>query len=106
MAMLINVAMFNVNRPHPPNFREAELERLLADAFRRAAWKMTVRQRGRDQIAFPAVANRKHRYAVEFKATSEGRGDRLIPLLAQAILTVSAALRRRFEFDRVSMFPV
>jgi len=76
--------------PHPPNFREAELEMLLADAFRRAGWKMTIRQLVHDQIADLAVANRKHRYAVEFKAASEGRGDRLIPLLAQAILEVRA----------------
>jgi len=78
---------------HPPNFREAELERLLAGAFRQAGWKMTIRQLVHDRIVDLAVANRKYRYAVEFKAASEGRGDRLIPLLAQAILEVRAKAR-------------
>jgi hypothetical protein len=72
------------------SFREAEFERLLADAFRKAAWKVTVQHRDHDQRFDLFVANRKHRYAVEFKAASEGRGDRLIPLLAQAILEAQA----------------
>ena len=37
-----------------------------------------------------SVVKQKHRYAIEFKTASEGRGDRLIPLLAQAILEAQA----------------
>src|SRR5258708_6407388 len=92
MAMLIIMAMLNTDSD-PFNFREAELERLLADAFRRAGWKTIGRQRSHDRTVDLAVANKKHRYAVEFKTASEGRRDRLIPLLAQAILEVTAKAR-------------
>jgi hypothetical protein len=60
-------------------------ERLLLDAFRSAGWKV-VRPPASPDSADALVSNAKGRYAVVLKAASEGRRDRLIPLLAQAIL--------------------
>jgi hypothetical protein len=101
MAMLTILAMLygRVSKNVMPsairqsNSREAVFERLLADAFRKAAWRVTVQHRDHDQMFDLSVANQKHRYAIEFKAASEGRGDRLIPLLAQAILEAQAKAR-------------
>jgi hypothetical protein len=78
---------------HQSSFRKAEFERLLADTFRKAAWKVTAAHRNHGKVADLAVAKQKHRYAIEFKAASEGRGDRLIPLLAQVILEAHARKR-------------
>src|SRR5205807_9299096 len=78
---------------HQSNFREAELERLLAEAFRKGSWKVIAEHRNHDQMLDLSVVKQKHRYAIEFKTASEGRGDRLIPLLAQAILEAQAKAR-------------
>lgn len=75
------------------NFREAEFERLLAGVFRKAAWKVTAERGHYDQMIDLVAANKKHRYVVECKMASEGRGDRLIPLLAQAILEAQVKAR-------------
>ncbi len=76
---------------HQSTFREAEFERLLTDAFLKAAWK--VEHHRHDQIIDLVVANHRQMYVVEWKMASEGRGDRLIPLLAQAILEAQAKAR-------------
>ena len=72
--------------------KEAEFESLVADLFRRAGWEV-LRQpqvQGADLI----VVSGDRRYVVELKRSSEGRRDRLIPLLSQAILQVQAAKQR------------
>src|SRR5438046_9881361 len=72
--------------------KEAEFESLVADLFRRAGWEV-LRQpqvQGADLI----VVSGDRRYVVELKRCSEGRRDRLIPLLSQAILQVQAPKQR------------
>jgi hypothetical protein len=60
-------------------------EGLLFDAFRSAGWKVA-RPSANHDAADALVSNAKGRYSVVLKAASEGRRDRLVPLLAQAIL--------------------
>jgi Holliday junction resolvase len=57
-------------------------ERNIADLFRKAGWSVV------DQVNGPDLLIRKGNvaYAVEVKRSSEGRADRLVPLMAQAIL--------------------
>jgi Restriction endonuclease len=68
----------------------AEFESILADVFRKAGWRVhrpsSVRDMGVDLVL---DANEK-RYVVQLKVSSEGRRDRLIPLLSQAILQARA----------------
>ncbi len=69
-------------------------ERLLAESFRRAHWRVRLRPSvGEMRPDFVVDAGGKT-YIVELKRTSEGRGDRLIPLLSQAILQVQAITRQ------------
>jgi hypothetical protein len=65
---------------------EADLERLLADAFRRVSWRVHRSRSGRDLRPDLIVEGAGKKYLIEFKRSSEGRSDRLIPLLSQAIL--------------------
>lgn len=63
----------------------------VADLFRSHAWKVTLpplRAAGGPDLI---VAQGATRFAVEVKALSEGRPDRVIPLLSQAILQSQAA---------------
>jgi hypothetical protein len=83
----------SVLRPLPqPDPVEGEFEQLLADAFRQSGWKIQARPLS-DEGAGLVAAKGKFRYAVALKKSSEGRKDRLIPLLAQAILEAQAAVR-------------
>jgi len=69
-----------------------EFESLVAGLFRRAGWKVLCQPQvwGADLI----IDSGDRKYVVELKRSSEGRRDRLIPLLSQAILQVQAAKRR------------
>jgi hypothetical protein len=72
--------------------KEPEFESLLVNLFRRAGWEV-LRQpqvRGADLI----IDSGGRKYVVELTRSSEGRRDRLIPLLSQAILQVQAAKQR------------
>jgi hypothetical protein len=66
--------------------REREVARLLADALAHAGWKVERTPRGGRPAAELRARQRGLVYAVEVKAGSEGRPDRLVPLLAQAVL--------------------
>jgi Holliday junction resolvase len=59
-------------------------EKALADAFRDHGWSVTLEPGapGPDLL----VSNGHRRYAIELKSSVEGRADRVIPLLSQAIL--------------------
>lgn len=59
-----------------------ELERLLAEAFRGKAWRVKRQASGADVV----VAGKGKQYVVAMRTSSEGRSDRLIPLLSQSIL--------------------
>ena len=69
-------------------------ERIVGDVFRNAGWK--VRRQvpmGDTQADLLADSGGRH-FLVEVKSLSEGRRDRLIPLLAQAILQAKAAAEK------------
>ena len=68
----------------------AAYERLLANAFRKAGWRVA-RQPRLGKVHPDLVVRRgESSYAIELKSAPEGRRDRLIPLLAQAILQARA----------------
>jgi len=69
-----------------------EFESLLGDLFRRAGWNIH-QQQGVDRPADIVVSTRGQKYVVEIKRSAEGRRDRLIPLLSQAVLEAQAAAR-------------
>lgn len=71
-------------------FSEALAENLLAVAFRHAGWRVEKEPRSRLDLL---VRKDDLVYAVEIKRASEGRPDRLIPLISQAILQAQAASR-------------
>jgi hypothetical protein len=68
----------------------AEFEDVLADVFRKAGWRILRPSSAKDPgIDLVLDANHK-KYVVQLKVSSEGRRDRLIPLLSQAILQARA----------------
>lgn len=71
---------------------EAEFEGIVADAFRKAGWRVR-RQPARGMRADLVVEEGARKYVVKVKAASEARRDRLIPLLSQAILEAQAFAR-------------
>jgi len=75
---------------HSSRLQEVEFQRLLVDIFRQAGWKVVIQQGDNGGLA---VSHRKHKYTLVLKMASEGRGDRLIPLLAQSILEAQSAAR-------------
>jgi hypothetical protein len=81
--------------PFPnPNSPGARSERnyldLLAGLFRQHGWRVKKEPKLADNEVDLVVARGDHRYIIELKAASEGRPDRLVPLLSQAILQVRA----------------
>ena len=82
-----------MNRPLlQPDLAEDEFEQHLADAFRQSGWRIQAKPLSGEGV-YLVVAKGRSRYAVAFKKASEGRKDRLIPLLAQAVLEAQAAVR-------------
>jgi hypothetical protein len=79
--------------PHHAKLSEADFERLLAGAFRRVSWRVHRPSSGRDVQPDLIVEGNGKKYLIEVKRSSEGRRDRLIPLLAQAILQAQAYAR-------------
>lgn len=79
-----------------------QFEQLLAEAFRRAGWNVVREPAGLNREIDLLVRHGAFCYAVELKSAPEGRRDRLIPLLAQAILQAQAGARR-FGPDAVPM---
>ncbi len=79
-----------MDSPRPDNGDPAGRERqalsLLAAAFEQAGW--SVQREPRRGDLQPDLVARRGRvvYAIELKVASEGRSDRLVPLLAQAVL--------------------
>lgn len=70
-----------------------QFEQLLAEAFRRAGWDVICEPALNREIDL-LVRHGAFSYAVELKSAPEGRRDRLIPLLAQAVLQAQAGARR------------
>lgn len=76
--------------PNDRSLRQLLLERAVVDAFRRGGWQV-LRQPSLGEAAPDLVVRRGHRYVVRLKGAAEARRDRLVPLLAQAILEAKAA---------------
>ncbi len=78
-----------------PSELDVAVERLLAAAFREAGWKVE-REPAFGKVRPDLFVRRgKVAYVVEIKSASEARSDRVIPLLAQAILQAQAIARER-----------
>jgi hypothetical protein len=78
--------------------RRAEaLETHVANLFRRAGWKVRRPPERPGPRGDLLLQRGPHSYVAEIKSASESRPDRLIPLLAQAVLQAQAAARRQPE---------
>jgi hypothetical protein len=71
--------------------RSASFEALVAEVFRKNGWQVVRQPKLQNRYADLLVSRDGKHYIVEVKAAAEGRRDRLIPLLAQAILQAQAA---------------
>ncbi|MCC6264750.1 MAG: restriction endonuclease, partial [Bryobacterales bacterium] len=70
-----------------------DFERMVADAFRRLSWRVRHPRPGDGPQPDLIVEGGGRKYVVEIKRSSEGRRDRVIPLLSQAILEAQASAR-------------
>jgi len=77
--------------------RGEALEQRVADLLRRAGWKVKRRPSAGGLRADLLAQRGEHSYVVEVKSAPEGRRDRLLPLLAQAILQARAFAERSPE---------
>ena len=72
--------------PNPSSDNEAQFKRLVAELFREKGWKI-IEQPPEKDLRPDLIAERSGRkYVLEIKRASEGRRDRVIPLLSQAAL--------------------
>jgi hypothetical protein len=79
------------SKPNFPGARsEREFEDLVANLFRKHGWRVKKEPILAKKEVDLVVARGDHRYIIELKAASEGRPDRLVPLLSQAILQARA----------------
>ena len=72
--------------PIPPFDNEEQLERLVAGLFRDRGWKILNQPREEDSRPDLIAERSGERFIIEIKRASEGRRDRVIPLLSQAAL--------------------
>lgn len=79
------------NSPSPRSGRE--FEDLVGNLFRQHGWRVKKGPPLANKRADFAIARGNWRYIVDIKAASEGRPDRLVPLLSQAILEARAFAR-------------
>jgi hypothetical protein len=71
----------------------ADFEKIVAGAFRKARWRVRRHPAAGDMRADLVVDDGARKYIVAVKFAAEGRRDRLIPLLSQAILQAQALAR-------------
>ena len=78
--------MKNSEKPHksPAAERYQRAERLLADIFKQAGWR--IERHPKRELDMIVRESKGVVYAVEVKAAVEGRADRLLPLFSQAVL--------------------
>lgn len=79
---------------HRPVQADHEFKSILANLFRKAGWRVQRALRGKDMQPDLVVDSGGKQYIIEIKVCSEGRRDRLIPLLSQAILQARAIAQR------------
>lgn len=77
--------------------RGEALEQRVADLFRQAGWKVRRLPPTAGPSADLVLRRREHSYVAEIKSAPEGRGDRLVPLLALAILQARTFAQRSGE---------
>jgi Holliday junction resolvase len=88
--------------PYSAADNEAQLERFVAELFRQNGWQILVEPHAHG-LKPDLVAERfGKQYIIEIKRASEGRKDRIIPLLSQAILESQSFARH----SPGSAFPV
>lgn len=85
--MMITMARSNQDRLRS---KQAGFEALIANVFRQAGWKVVRQPPAQDQRVDLIADSGEEKYVIEVKQSSEGRRDRLIPLLSQAILQAEA----------------
>jgi hypothetical protein len=73
---------------------EREIAQLVANAFRRASWRVHRPRAGDALQPGLLVEGGGSKYVVEIKRSPEGRRDRVIPLLSHAILEAQAFARQ------------
>ena len=71
---------------NPPVDNEAHLGRIVASLFREEGWKVVEEPREKNVAPDFLVSGHGKKFVVELKRASEGRKDRVIPLLSQAAL--------------------
>ncbi len=72
--------------PNPSVDNEAQLGRIVASLFREEGWKVVEEPRERNAAPDFLLSRHGKKFVVELKRASEGRKDRVIPLLSQAAL--------------------
>lgn len=73
------------------SLRESSLMRAVVGAFRRGGWQVVSQPHIAGARPDLLVRRGNHQYVVQLKSSAEARRDRLVPLLAQAILQAKAA---------------
>jgi hypothetical protein len=87
--MIITMSMVKTMPSRYPNrsiSNEVKLARIVADLFREEGWKVVEEPRENNVAPDFLVLRHGKKLVVELKRASEGRKDRLIPLLSQAAL--------------------
>jgi hypothetical protein len=79
--------------PHLPRDKKAQVDSLVADVFRRGGWKVRQEPDAGDGKPDLGAEHAGKKYVIEIKHSSEGRKDRLIPLVSQAILQAQEGAR-------------
>lgn len=102
LAVIHTTAMIVITMAHPKQGslrpKQAEFEVLIANVFRRAGWKVVRQASAQDQRVDLIADSGEKKYVIKVKKSSEGRRDRLIPLLSQAILQAQAFRKLLPEF--------
>jgi hypothetical protein len=91
MAMIYPVMSAHNHNPSPG--RVAEFEYLLAEIFRQAGWRVDQQPKVAESPPDLVAKHGGKRYVIELKVSSEGRKDRAVPLISEAILEVQLAAR-------------
>jgi len=74
------------HHPNPPVDNEAPFGRTVVDLFREHGWKVLKEPREQNVAPDFLLSGHGKKLVVELKRASEGRKDRVIPLLSQAAL--------------------
>ena len=92
MAMVKSIAAPMIPFQSPKHRHQSATE-LITGVFESHGWHIQAARAETGSSPDLVIAKDVHRYAVEIKALAEGRADRVIPLLSQAILEAQAQAR-------------